>query len=117
MIEEQCKKHILSGFHKNIYCGLKHIRFGYINITTAHLFDYLYAKYGDKTEKLQNKALDDMEEPVDLTGPSINPFGLRQEKLLLFLLTTEQAVPVGQYIVIYLRVIEKYNFINKAVLA
>ena len=90
MIEEQCKKHVMSAFHKDIYCGLKHIRFGYINITTARLFKYLYAEYGDKTEKLQNKALKDMEDAVDLTGPSIMPFCLRQEKLLLFLLDTEQ---------------------------
>ena len=25
MIEEQCKKHIMSAFHKDIYIGLKHI--------------------------------------------------------------------------------------------
>ena len=117
MIEEQCKKHVMSCYHKDIYCGLKDTRLGYINITTAHLFEYLYAEYGDKTEKLQNKALDDMEDPVDLTGPSINPFRLRLEKLLLFLSDTEQSVLVGRYIVIYLQVIEKSNFINKVVLA
>ena len=102
MIEEQSKKHIMSCFHNDIYCGLKHTRFGYINITTARLFEYLYAEYGDKTEKLQNKALKDIEDPVDLTGPLINPFRLRQEKLLLFLSDTEQAVTVGRYIVICL---------------
>ena len=107
----------MSCFHKDVYCGLKDPRLGYINITTTRLFEYLYDEYGDKTEKLQNKALDDMEEGVDLTGPSITPFRLKQEKLLLFLSDTEQAVPVGRYIVICLQVIEKSNFINKAVLA
>ena len=60
-----------------------------------------------------------MEDPVDLTGPSIMPFRLRQEKLLLLLLLsdTEQAVTVGRYIIVCLQVIEQSNFINKAVLA
>ena len=115
MIEEQCKKHIMSCFHKDIYCELKDDRLGYINVTTARLFEHLYDEYGDKTEELQNKALADMEDPVDLTGPSITPFRLRQEKLLLFLSDTEQAVPPGRYIVICLSVIEKTNFINKEV--
>ena len=57
-----------------------------------------------------------MEEEVDLTGPSITPFHLKQEKLLLFLSDMEQAVPIGMYIVTCLRVIEKSNFINKSVL-
>ena len=56
-----------------------------------------------------------MEEPVDLTGPSITPFRLRQEKLLLFLSDMEQALTPGRYIVICLSVIEKTNFINKDV--
>ena len=89
MIEEQYNKYIMSYFHKDIYCGLKDNQLGYINITTARLFEYLYAEYGDKTKELQNKGLADMEDPVDLTGPSITPFCLRQEKLLLFLLDTE----------------------------
>ena len=75
-----------------------------------------YDEYGEKTEKLQNKALEDMEEPVDLTGPSITPYRLKQEKLLRFLSDTEQAIPPERYIVIFLRVMEKANFINKAVL-
>ena len=115
MIEEQCKKHIMPCFHKDIYCALKDNQLGYINITTVRLFEYLYDKYGDKTEELQNKALADMEDPVDLTGPSITPFRLRQEKLLLFLSDIEQAVTPGQYIVICLSVIEKTMFINKDV--
>ena len=52
---------------------------------------------------------------MDLTGPSITPFSLRQEKLLLFLSNTEQAVTPGRYIVICLSIIEKTNFINKDV--
>ena len=116
MIKEQCKKHIMSCFHKDIYCALKDDQLGYINITTARLFEYLYDKYGDKTEEPTNNALADMEDPVDLTGPSITPFRLRQEKLLLFLSDMEQAVTPGRYIMICLSVIEKTNFINKAVL-
>ena len=82
-------------FHKDIYVGLKQPHIGYTNITTTRIFEYLYAEYGEKTEKLQNKALADLEEEVDLTGPSITPFRLKQEKLLLFLLDTEQAIPIG----------------------
>ena len=116
MIEEQMKKHVMSCFHKDIYIGLKDPWIGYTNITMTRFFEYLYDEYGEKTEKLQNKALADMEEEVDLTGPSITLFRLKQEKLLLFLSDTEQAVPIGRYIVICLRVIEKSNFINKAIL-
>ena len=105
MIEEKCKKHIISCFHKDIYCALKDNQLDYINITTACLFEYLYDEYGDKTKELQNKALADMEDPVDLTGPSTTPFRLRQEKLLLFLSDTEQTVTPGRYIVICLSVI------------
>ena len=42
MIKKQCKKHIMSCFHKDIYCGLKDPQIGYINITTTRLFEYLY---------------------------------------------------------------------------
>ena len=53
---------------------------------------------------------------MDLTGSSITPFHLKQEKLLLFLSDTEQAIPIGMYIVTCLRVIERTSFINKSVL-
>ena len=116
IIEEQCKKYIMSCFHKDVYCALKDAWLGYINIITARLFKYLYDEYGDKTKKLQNKAVADLEEEVDLTGQSITPFHLTQEKLLLFLLDTEQVVPAERYIMICLQVIKKSNFINKGVL-
>ena len=99
MIKEQMKKYIMSCFHKEIYIGLKDPQIGYTNITTTSLFEYLYSEYGEKPEKLQNKALANMEEEVDLTGPSITPYRLKQEKLLLFLLDTEQPVPELRYIV------------------
>ena len=89
MMDKQLKKHVMSYFHKNIYIGLKQPRIGYTNITTRRMFEYLYAEYGEKTEKLQNKALADLEEEVDLTGLSITHSRLKQEKLLLFLLDTE----------------------------
>ena len=57
-----------------------------------------------------------MEDLVNLTGLLMTPFRLRQEELLLFLSDTEQTVTLGRYIVICLSVIEKTNFINKAVL-
>ena len=69
MIKEQCKKHIMSCFHKDIYCGLKDNQLSCINITTACLYEYLYEEYIDKTEELQNKALANLEDLVDLTGP------------------------------------------------
>ena len=84
------KKHVMSCFKKDIYVGLKQPRIGYFNITTARIFEYLYAEFGEKTEKLQNKALDNLEEEVDFTGPSIIPFRLKQEELLLFLSDTER---------------------------
>ena len=77
----------------------------------------MYAEYGEKTKKLQNKALEDLEEEVDITGPSIILFCLKQEKLLLFLADIERAISDGMYIKTCLRVIEKSNYINKAVLA
>ena len=84
MMDKQLKEHVMSCFHKDIYIGLKQPRISYTNITTRQIFEYLYKKYGEKTEKLQNKALADLEEELDLTGPSITPFRLKQEKLLLF---------------------------------
>ena len=116
MMDQQLKKHVMSCFHKDIYVGLKQQRIGYTNITTTQIFEYLYAEYGEKTEKLQKKALADLEEEVDIVGPSIILFRLKQEKLLLFLLDTEQAIPIGMYIKTCLRVIERTNYINKAVL-
>ena len=110
------KKHVVSCFHKDIYVGLKQAWIGYTNITTTRIFKYLYTEYREKTKKLQNKALAYLEEEVDLTGSSITPFRLKQEKLLLFFSDTEQAVPIGIYIVTCLRVIEKSNSINKSVL-
>ena len=80
-IENQVNTHVFSCFYKDIYVGLKQPRIGYTNITTARVFEYLYAEYGEKTEELQNKALEDLEEEVDITGPSIKPFRLKQEKL------------------------------------
>ena len=77
MMDQQMKKHAMSCFEKDIYVGLKQPRIGYTNITTSRIFKYLYAKYGEKTEKIQNKALEDLEEEVDLTGPSIIPFRLK----------------------------------------
>ena len=100
------KKHVMSCFHKNIYVVLKQPRIGYTNITTTRIFEYLYTEYGEKIEKLQNKALANLEEEVDLTGPSITSFRLKQEKVLLFLSDTKQAVPIGMYIMTCLRVIK-----------
>ena len=117
VMDQQIKKHVMSCFEKDIYVGLKQPQIGYINITTARIFEYLYAEYGEKTEKLQNKALEDLEEDADLTGLSIIPFRLKQEKLLLFLSDTDQAISNGMYIKTCLRVIERTNYINKAVLA
>ena len=116
-MDQQMKKHVMSCFKKDNYVGLKQPRIGYTNITTSRIFEYLYAEYREKTEKLQNKALEDLEEEVDLTGPSIIPYRLKQEKLLLFLSDTEQAISNGIYIKTCLRVIERTNYINKAILA
>ena len=88
IIETQMKTHVFSCFDKNIYVGLKQSRIGFTNITTARVYEYLYVEYREKTEELQNKARDNLEEEVDITGPSIKPFWLKQEKLQLFLVDT-----------------------------
>ena len=49
---------------------------------------------------------------MDLTGPSIIPFRLKQKELLLFLANTEQAMLDGMHIKTCLRVIKKLNYIN-----
>ena len=107
MIETQMKAHVLSCFDKDIYVGLKQPRIGYTNITTVRVFEYLYTKYGEKTEELQNKPLDNLDEEENITGPSIKPFCLKQGKLKIFLQNTEQAISDGMYIKTCLRVIEK----------
>ena len=56
---------------------LKQDRIRYTNLTTLQLFAYLYDEYGEKTEELQNKALKDLDEDVDLSGPSIKPFKIK----------------------------------------
>ena len=50
---------------------LKQDRIGYTNISTQQVFAFLYREFGEKTKKLQNKALKDMEEEVDITEASI----------------------------------------------
>ena len=95
----------MSCFEKYIYVGLTQPRIGYTNITTSRFFEYLYAEYREKTENLQTKALEDLEEEMDLIGPSIIPFRLKQEKLLLFLSDIEHAISNEMYINTCLRVI------------
>ena len=116
MIDKQMKAHVFSCFDKDIYVGLEQPRISYTNITTARVFEYLYAKYGEKTEALQNKALADLDKEVDITGPLIISFRLKQNKLKLFLQDTEQAISDRMYIKKYLRVIKNSNYINKALL-
>ena len=106
----------MSCFLKDIYIELKHERVGYTNVSCQRLFDYLLVEYGEKTEELQNKALEDLEADFDMTGPSIKPLRLRQEKLKDFLYSTEQQINDGTYIKKTLGVIEKQNYINKDVL-
>ena len=117
MIKVQLKKHIMSCFDQDVYIVLKHLRLGYTNVTVADFIAYLYAKYGEKTEELQNKALEDLDAEVDFTGQLIKPFQLRQDKLKLFLKDTEQRITEGMYVKKCLGVIERTNFINKSVLA
>ena len=69
MIKEQMKKHVMPYIHKDIYIEINDPQIGYTNITTTRVFEYLYDEYREKTEKLQNKALADLEEEVDLTSP------------------------------------------------
>ena len=115
-VDEQMKGHIFSCFDSDVYTDLKQPRIGYTNITAVDVIAYLYREYGEKTEELQNKALADLDKEVDITGQSIKPFRLKQEKLKLFLEDTEQAISNGMYIKKCLGVIKKSNYINKDVL-
>ena len=116
MIETKMKKHIMSCFEKDIYIELKHDLLGYTNVTVEDLIKHLYDEYGEKTEKLQNKALDDLEADYDMTTNSIKHLKIRQEKLKLFLEDTEQKINEGTYIKKTLGVIEKSHYIDKDVL-
>ena len=117
MIEVQMKKHIMFCFDKDVYIQLKEPRIGYTNVTVANLIAHLYQEYGEKMEELQNKALADLDTEVYITGQSMIPFRLRQEKLKLFLKDTEQRIEDGMYVKKCLGVIERTNYINKAVLS
>lgn len=88
----------MSCFEKDVYIKPKDRIIGYTNVTVANFIAYLYQEYGEKTEALQNKALTDLETEVDITGQSIKPFRLRQEKLKLFLEDTEQRITEGMYV-------------------
>ena len=116
MIETKMKKHIMSCFDKDIYIELKHNLLRYTNVSVEELIKYLYNEYGEKTEKLQNKALDDLEADYDMTTQSIKHLQIRQEKLKLFLDDTEQRINDWTYVKKTLGVIENSNYINKDVL-
>ena len=116
MIETKIKKHIMSFFDKDIYIELKHDLLGYTNVSVEAFIKYLFNEYGEKTEKLQNKALEDLEADYDMTTQSIKHLRIRQEKLKLFLHDTEQRIPEGTYVKKTLGVIENANYINKDVL-
>ena len=103
-------------FNEDDYMDLKQDQIGYTNVTTLGSFKYLYDEYGEKTKDLQNKALADLEQVVDFSGSLIRPFKIKQEKLKLFLDTTEQALLDGIYIKKCLWVIERSNYIDKDVL-
>ena len=56
---------------------LKQDWIGYTHVTTKQVFEYLYREYGEKMRELQNKALEDMDEDVDISGPSLKPIQLK----------------------------------------
>ena len=98
MIETKIKKHIMSCFDKHIYIKLKYDIIGYTNVSVERFIQHLYDEYGEKTEKLQNKALEDLEADYDMTTQSIKHLRIRQEKLKLFLHNTEQRIPEEIYV-------------------
>ena len=116
MVDTKLCGNVMSYLNENDYIKLKEKPIRYTNVTTAALFVHLYDEYGEKTEALQNKALDDLEEDVNISGASTRTFKIKQDKLQLFLEDTEQAVSDGIYITKYLKVIKQSNFINKDVL-
>ena len=116
MVDTKLREHIMSWFNEDDYIKLKEDPIGYTNVTTTALFVHLYEEYGEKTEALQNKALNDLEEDVNISGPSIRTFKIKWDKLRLFFEDIEQAVSDGIYIKKRLGVIERSNYINKKVL-
>lgn len=45
---------------------------------TPQVIAILYQEYGEKIEELENKALEDTDKEVDISGPSINSFRLKE---------------------------------------
>ena len=60
MVDTKLQVHVMSCFNGDDYIELNKDPIGHMNVTTAVLFVYLYNEYGEKTEALQNKALDDL---------------------------------------------------------
>ena len=81
MVHTKLRGHVMSCFNEDDYIELKEELIGYTNVTTAALFVHLYDEYNEKTEALQKKVLDDLEEDVDISGPSIRTFKIKQDKL------------------------------------
>ena len=97
-LDEKLKPHVFSCFDEGDYMDLNKERIGYTNVTMKEILTYLYTEYIEKTEALQNKALDNLNKGVDISGPSIKPFKIKQGKLKLFLALTEQALPDKIYL-------------------
>ena len=67
MVDTKLKIYVMSCFNKDDYIELREDPIGYTNITIAALFVHLYNEYGEKTEALQNKTLDDLEDDVNIS--------------------------------------------------
>ena len=69
------------------YEELKKPKQGYNGVTPLGFLEHLFTEYGEKTEEMQTKMHTDLQEVCDLSGPSMNGFKLKQDKLRKLLKT------------------------------
>ena len=80
------------------YEELKKPKQGYNGVTPKAFLEHLFTEYEEKTEEMQTKMHTDLQEICDLSGPSMNGFKLKQDKLREFLKGIEQECSNGMYI-------------------
>ena len=96
--------------------SLKDDDLGYRAVQCLDLLEHLFDAYGEKTTKMRAKALEDMVQDIDITGPSLSHLWTRNKELRRFLHGTPEEVTDTVYIANCVKVIENTNFLNKAVL-
>ena len=65
-------KMIVQAFGEENLVELKLKGTGYSHLDPFTIMDHLYNEYGQKTDEMCTEAHEKMQEPFDITGPSIN---------------------------------------------